>query len=424
MTEQFGNRTPDDLDSAVSERLIDELIDHLHSRAEEIGELIAQSYRDSIVEYRSLPDGFIEQDVAPTARANLEAMLASLTDDTCPVTEQGQRINARLATFRDSAVRRFHQGVPVQALLHAYRLWGHTVWAQVRQAPQIRDNPELGLVVAGKIMRHVDMVSTAVAEAYLEEASGVIRDREVVRRDLLEALITGNASPERIDRLSRYFGLPTTVRYAAVLVRSRQLSRSSPEDLRNTLETVRRHLHPTETGSLTGVRDEEVVAIYPLHQAASQREMLRTQADALAVELSQCHVGVSRTHTGLETASAAYREAQDAISSTEITAERRARFYSDAMLDHIVESSPFKSVLYEEIIEPIAQYDRDHHADLLATLRAYCAAGFNLSGTAKALIVQPNTVRYRLKRIHELTGQDPFAPNNLLLLALALRAAR
>ncbi len=97
--------------------------------------------------------------------------------------------------FRDSAVRRFHQGVPVQALLHAYRLWGHTVWEQVRQAPQIRNNPELGLVVAGKIMRHVDLVSTAVAQPYLEEASGVIRDREVLRRDLLEALISGNPSP-------------------------------------------------------------------------------------------------------------------------------------------------------------------------------------------------------------------------------------
>lgn len=272
-------------------------------------------------------------------------------------------------------------------------------------------------------MRHVDLVSTAVAQAYLEEASGVIRDREVVRRDLLEALISGNPSSERIDRLSQYFALPMTARYTVVLERSRQLSRSSPESLRKVLEAVRDHLHPTETGFLTGVRDEEVVTIYPLHQAASQQETLRAQANALAAELPQCVIGVSRTHTGLESVSAAYREAQDAITSTQATTDKGAHFYADAMLDHIVDSSPFKNVLYEEVIEPLEQYDRDHRADLLETLQAYCAAGFNLSGTAKALIVQPNTVRYRLKRIHELTGQDPFVPNNLILLALALRAA-
>lgn len=422
MAEQSGDDARSDLDEAALQQMTNELIDHLHRRAHQIGELIAQRYRESIVEYRSLPDGFIDQDVAPTARANLEAMLASLTDDHDAVSDQDETA-ARYAPFRDSAVRRFHQGVPVQALLHAYRLWGHTVWEQVRQAPQIRNNPELGLVVAGKIMRHVDLVSTAVAQAYLEEASGVIRDREVVRRDLLEALISGNPSPERIHRLSQYFGLPTTARYTVVLVRSRQLSQSSPESLRKTLGTVRDHLHPSETGFLTGVRDEEVVAIYPLHQASSQHEMLRVQADALAAELPRYLVGVSRTHTGLATVSSAYSEAQDAITSTQVTAEKRAHFYADAMLDHIVESSPFKSVLYEEVIEPLEQYDRDHRADLLATLRAYCASGFNLSGTAKALIVQPNTVRYRLKRIHELTGQDPFVSNNLILLALALRAA-
>ncbi|MFD7009507.1 PucR family transcriptional regulator [Rhodococcus jostii] len=423
MAEQSGDNARSELDETALRQLIVELIEHLHRRAYEIGELIAQRYRENIVEYRSLPDGFIEQDVAPTARANLEAMLASLTDDDSAVSERDDGNTARYSPFRDSAVRRFHQGVPVQALLHAYRLWGHTVWEQVRQAPQIRNNPELGLVVAGKIMRHVDLVSTAVAQAYLEEASGVMRDREVVRRDLLEALISGNASPERIDRLSQYFGLPTTARYTVFLVRSRKLSRFSPESLRKTLETVRHHLHPTETGFLTGVRDEEVVAIYPLHRAASQQEMLREQADALAAMLPRFVVGVSRAHTGLGTVSSAYREAQDAIASTQVTDETRAQFYADAMLDHIVASSPFKSVLYEEVIEPLEQYDRDHRAELVATLRAYCASGFNLAGTAKSLIVQPNTVRYRLKRIHELTGQDPFVSNNLILLALALRAA-
>jgi len=75
------------------------------------------------VEYRALRGGFIEQDIVPTARQNLLEMLTSLT-------EGGDIPDERIDWFRASAVRRYHQGVPLQALLHAYRLWGHTVWEE------------------------------------------------------------------------------------------------------------------------------------------------------------------------------------------------------------------------------------------------------------------------------------------------------
>lgn len=44
--------------------------------------------------------------------------------------------------------------------------------------------------------------------------------------------------------------------------------------------------------------------------------------------------------------------------------------------------------------------------DLLLTLRAYLENGGSLEATAKSLFVHANTVRYRLRRIHELIGED------------------
>ena len=79
-----------------------ELVTFLRGRAEEIGELLARQYREEIVEYRSLPEGFIEQDVAPTASQNLEEMLRSI--------ETGEELSPdRLLPFRESAARRFRQ---------------------------------------------------------------------------------------------------------------------------------------------------------------------------------------------------------------------------------------------------------------------------------------------------------------------------
>jgi sugar diacid utilization regulator len=49
-------------------------------------------------------------------------------------------------------------------------------------------------------------------------------------------------------------------------------------------------------------------------------------------------------------------------------------------------------------------------AELLQTLRAYLDHGGSLEGTAKSLYVHANTVRYRLKRIQEILGEDVTLP--------------
>ncbi|MGO2656022.1 MAG: PucR family transcriptional regulator [Pseudoclavibacter sp.] len=58
--------------------------------------------------------------------------------------------------------------------------------------------------------------------------------------------------------------------------------------------------------------------------------------------------------------------------------------------------------------------------DLLGTLRAYLESGRSLEGTARALYVHPNTVRYRLRRIAEVVGWDPTEPRDALILQTAL----
>ena len=44
---------------------------------------------------------------------------------------------------------------------------------------------------------------------------------------------------------------------------------------------------------------------------------------------------------------------------------------------------------------------------LVETVTAYLEQGFSLEATARLLFVHPNTVRYRLRRVTELTGFSP-----------------
>ena len=62
--------------------------------------------------------------------------------------------------------------------------------------------------------------------------------------------------------------------------------------------------------------------------------------------------------------------------------------------------------------------------ELLETLDAFFAAGGVLESAARALFVHPNTVRYRLRRVAEVTGLSPLEARDAFTLRIALTMGR
>jgi len=73
----------------------------------------------------------------------------------------------------------------------------------------------------------------------------------------------------------------------------------------------------------------------------------------------------------------------------------------------------------ESVLRPLYNYDGRRDTTLVETLRAFLGAGCSVAGTAEALIVHPNTVSYRLRRIEELLGVKAHDPHALLQFELA-----
>lgn len=76
--------------------------------------------------------------------------------------------------------------------------------------------------------------------------------------------------------------------------------------------------------------------------------------------------------------------------------------------------------MIHKLVEPILQYDREHHTNLVDTLRAYIQSNLSLRATARALVTHRNTVAYRLERIRHLTGLNPRVIPDLLMLYVGL----
>ena len=76
--------------------------------------------------------------------------------------------------------------------------------------------------------------------------------------------------------------------------------------------------------------------------------------------------------------------------------------------------------LLEEVYEPMASAS----GDLLLTAGAYLEGGSSLEGTGRTLFLHPNTVRYRLKRLREVTGRDLTDPRDAMVVRVALLLGR
>ncbi|WP_093377418.1 PucR family transcriptional regulator [Flavimobilis marinus] len=75
-----------------------------------------------------------------------------------------------------------------------------------------------------------------------------------------------------------------------------------------------------------------------------------------------------------------------------------------------------RHTLIDQAFEPL----RASTGSVLETLSAYLGTGRSLEAAARSLYVHPNTVRYRLRKVAELTGWDPLDARESFVLQVAL----
>ncbi|HEY1318856.1 MAG TPA: PucR family transcriptional regulator ligand-binding domain-containing protein [Streptosporangiaceae bacterium] len=75
----------------------------------------------------------------------------------------------------------------------------------------------------------------------------------------------------------------------------------------------------------------------------------------------------------------------------------------------------------ERLLGPLLAYDEQHRAELLPTLREFLACSGSWNACAVRMYVHVNTVRYRIRRIEELTGRDLSRLDDQVDFFLALR---
>jgi DNA-binding PucR family transcriptional regulator len=75
------------------------------------------------------------------------------------------------------------------------------------------------------------------------------------------------------------------------------------------------------------------------------------------------------------------------------------------------------------LLSPLLDYDADHGTELVRTLRVFLDCSGSWTRAAEAMFVHVNSLRYRMRRVEELTGRDLGSLADQAALLLALRLA-
>jgi len=123
-----------------------------------------------------------------------------------------------------------------------------------------------------------------------------------------------------------------------------------------------------------------------------------------------------------------YREAKSALDVGLKMAQRTSILWYDdvalyVLLDRLA-AQPEAHRWFEQTIGPLIKYDKNNNTELVKTLETYFDANQMQQQTSHQLFIHPKTLKYRLRRIEEILGADPFSGDKQLSFYLAIKMAK
>lgn len=307
------------------------------------------------------------------------------------------------------------QGIPLSDLLQAFRISARSAAEMidlvVREENLDRD---AALWAMESVVSWVDLISNLASRDYTRAQARMLHESEERRRGfLLDLLYGGIAGDEALERADEVGWDPAADYWVGMFGSARG---SEPgQDVRERLTSA------FEFGFVARTRGE-LVLLLPLGPEDDPL-LVERAAEKIAEELD-IHTGVTRPRSGIDGVRRAYLEAEEALEIARSLGSRVVR-HEEAVLDRILRRDPeLLSELVEQTVAPLAEYDHTKGTDLTLTLETYLEENASPTRAAAALHTHPQTVRYRLSRIEDITGLRMDTAEGRLRLLLGLRARR
>jgi len=310
----------------------------------------------------------------------------------------------------------------------------------------------LWIDLAGSVLRATEVVTLYWAARALGAELGKERVRletELgVRGDFIDDTINGHhGSTELLLQRARYLGADLSSGALSVVVDiddfasylgQRKLKESAIQELKRRLtDGVGLQAQQLFSNFLLGPRSDNVILFLGPSKDVTVGDLVE-KAPILASRVQRyvggllpdltVSVGIGRFKNDPAALSDAYSEANVALEvghrihgpSSVLTFEQTGTY---KLLFRVLQKDPEElETFYEETLAPLVSYDSRYGTELVQTLTTYLSNDASPLKTAADLLAHRHTIRYRLKRVRELTHLDANKSEDRERLTLGIKA--
>lgn len=329
-----------------------------------------------------------------------------------------ERRPMRTDTTQQCVRRRATQGVPVDAVLHAfrigYRLLAHSLIDRAKEQPgtTMDDIAQASMSVWSLL----DTASQTVNDVYRETLVGLARADELQRLLLLDALLNGKTADwAMLGGTGASLGLPEQGPYICVVAEHSDVTAMEQALLRNGLRSAWRP------------RPDGLAGIVALPDPAVTSGSSRAAGPALVLGVVGAAVmgraGLSPAYGRLRESADALRLATLAQASLPAGTHRAVTLEHDPAAALVAAGHDLALRLAVALLDPVlAAPDRK---DLMETLTAWLDSDTgSTTEIAETLYCHRNTVRNRLDRVSRLTGRSLCRPADVAAFYASVRALK
>jgi hypothetical protein len=351
----------------------------------------------------------VETDPAGTWQEVHRSLRHSVTSLLDP---RATRDAARRCSWKIGATRA-EQGLPLDALLHAFRLGGALVWQGLVEETSRRAPEDVRLLVhaAADIWNFVDEHCTLVADAYRQTERQLAWRRENRVRLLTAALLDGASRIADLPETAQALDLPEHGRYLVVAVAGEDPSGCADARAAAVPDDTRVHWHtgPTVDYGIVLVEGSELPEPEPSREPGPGGLAAGTR------------IGVGSVVTGLAAVGDARRLADLALGTCP-PAGGTVRLTEHLPAALVVSCPDLGRALADRALGPLLRLEPADREVLLETLAAWLACDGSAQRAGERLYCHRNTVLNRLRRCEQLTGRELARPTDTVEISLALTA--
>jgi len=312
---------------------------------------------------------------------------------------------------RSTGARRAEQGMPYAVVLQAFRVGGRFIWELLVDRAD-EDARDVLLRAAADIWSVTDDLSSAVTDAYHAALTERARRDGQMRGVLVGTLLDGDI-PDGDHSWDATAIL--NLRGTEYVVVSAECASPGTEALPE-VEQVLTRQNVSSAWRLDHDRHEGVVALRVGFGVARLVDKIGGTASG--------RVGLSIPFPRIDDASEGCRQARLAMAAATPGSVEVVRFEEQPIGVLLAAAPDNAEALARRVLGPVIDQSPDDAAIILETARTWLAAAGSTSAAAKTLHLHRNTVRYRLRRLEELTGRGLTHPVEAAEVYVALESAR